>query len=339
MRRQRRRRRTYLRSFSHGLMLAALPVLAFLGVDYLVAPPADSGENGSILATAIRDGSWRSAASPRPSLSPRELATQSAASVPAAASSRGVAPPVVSRSSERSYEANLATSIQQELVRVGCYAGNADGSWDEGTRSAMRAFNASVRVKLATDRPDYILLTLLQGHSAKACTRACDGDAARSGACHDKSIQAGAPVPAVQPTDAVAAPSSGLAKLSSVVIPAPIVIDKSSAVAPAGAGVVKKPAEHKIAAQKPAVIEPFVTSSSPAAAAPVAAQLPGRMAIGANEVEAAAAPIAAPLPPQTAPVTHAAKSRPAPSVQPRQRPSDGGSRVSRMFSDLSRHSP
>jgi len=73
----------------------------------------------------------------------------------------------------RSAEVRLAEAIQKELKRVGCYAGNIDGDWGPGTRRAMSAFNDRVNATLPVDQPDYILLTLLQGHTAKACGAAC----------------------------------------------------------------------------------------------------------------------------------------------------------------------
>ena len=43
-----------------------------------------------------------------------------------------------------------------------------------------------VHVNVSADRADYLLLTLLQSHSSKACTQPCGGD--RAGACVDRSI-------------------------------------------------------------------------------------------------------------------------------------------------------
>jgi len=87
-------------------------------------------------------------------------------------------------------EARLAESIQKELKRVGCYAGHVDGDWGPETRRAMRAFNDRVNATLPIEQPDYILLTLLQGHSAKACGAACPigQDVASNGKCLPRSV-------------------------------------------------------------------------------------------------------------------------------------------------------
>jgi hypothetical protein len=73
----------------------------------------------------------------------------------------------------RSAEVRLAEDIQKELKRVGCYTGSIDGDWGHETRRAMKAFNDRINATLPTDKPDYILFTLLQGHAAKACGAAC----------------------------------------------------------------------------------------------------------------------------------------------------------------------
>lgn len=86
---------------------------------------------------------------------------------------RAGAADTVAKGDEQSAQARLAEAIQKELKRVGCYAGNIDGDWGAETRRAMRAFNDRVNATLPVEQPDYILLTLLQGHSARACGAAC----------------------------------------------------------------------------------------------------------------------------------------------------------------------
>ena len=86
----------------------------------------------------------------------------------------------------------LAKAIQTELRRVGCYQGRIDGDWDAGTRQAMKAFNERVNASLPVRQPDYILLTLVQSHIAKACGAACPaGQAAtEGGSCQPLSVLA-----------------------------------------------------------------------------------------------------------------------------------------------------
>lgn len=192
-----RRTRSYLTAFAHGVVLAGLPVLAFLGVDYLLAPPSDAppvpiAQHGATAAatTVAANGQTASTA---PFVAPRtETGTPMGG------------PPMTATQT-------LAVAIQSELRRVGCYDAAADGEWNDGTRSAMRKFNSAVHVTLPVDRPDYILLTLLQGHSGKACTGSGVTTAATKGTVP---VPVAAPRPAVRrdapptawTTDVVAVP-------------------------------------------------------------------------------------------------------------------------------------
>jgi peptidoglycan hydrolase-like protein with peptidoglycan-binding domain len=345
-----RLRRTHVRSFSHGLMLAALPVLAFLGVDYLVALPAGQGAVHEPSRPILASGeivnpsdSWRSS-DVTPAGGESEL--------PKRQHNTGQHP----TGSLTSRSPNLAVSIQNELRRVGCYAGDADGTWNEGTRAAMRAFNTSVHVNLATDKPDYILLTLLQGHSSKACSRSCDSVSATGAAvCIDKSIEARALPPGTLATKPVHEEIRGEAHTSSVSVPGPILLSKpapalrpATAVAPAATAPAKRwVSEVDPAPPAPASVEPLITGSTSrdapdAVSASRPKPLAGRMAVGALPIPEArpgsgsstdissVRPVERPR--ATAPVVSRG-SRPERSVPER------GSRLSRTFSDLTRSSP
>jgi peptidoglycan hydrolase-like protein with peptidoglycan-binding domain len=67
----------------------------------------------------------------------------------------------------------LARELQQELRRVGCYDGEINGAWTPRTRKAMKAFTDRVNATLPIDEPDYILLSLVQGHQERACGKPC----------------------------------------------------------------------------------------------------------------------------------------------------------------------
>ncbi len=338
----RRLRRTYVRSFGHGLMLASLPVLAFLGVDYLVAPPSgtvaghDGGRSAGI-TDKIAEGSRGADASADvwpPGITPSPTETVSRVTT-------GALP---------GRSANLAASIQSELRRVGCYAGDADGVWNERTRVAMRAFNTSVHVNLGTDKPDYILLTLLQGHSSKACSRTCDAASVSGGTCIDKSIEARALPPTTLATRNVTEQVRGEARVSSVSVPTPILLPKTiTPVRPAdpSAGTAL-PVNRWVSEVKPAApavaVAPSTTSAEIRAvdAAVPQASLPGRMAVGALP-----APEARPGSGSASEITEARpvdRQRVAPAVVSRSRPDrvatpERKSRLSRTFTELNRNSP
>jgi hypothetical protein len=64
----------------------------------------------------------------------------------------------------------LARALQRELKRVGCYSGEITGVWTTSSRMAMRAFTERVNATLPIDKPDPVLLSLVQGHQGDACT-------------------------------------------------------------------------------------------------------------------------------------------------------------------------
>ena len=63
----------------------------------------------------------------------------------------------------------LVLDIQQQLKRVGCYWGRLDGSWEFGTKDAMKDFTNRVNATLPLDQPDYVQLTLIQSHGEETC--------------------------------------------------------------------------------------------------------------------------------------------------------------------------
>jgi hypothetical protein len=65
----------------------------------------------------------------------------------------------------------LARALQRELKRVGCYGGEITGVWTTSTRMAMQAFTERVNATLPIDKPDPVLLSLVQGHQqGDVCT-------------------------------------------------------------------------------------------------------------------------------------------------------------------------
>lgn len=143
--------------------------------------------------------------------------------------------PVTRASDQSKGSGRLARSIQAELRRVGCYAGSIDGSWDEATQRAMAEFNRKIHATLPVARPDYILLTLLQGHSARACGQCPFGDVASAdGFCQLREQTAGASG-GPPPGTASAASPSALAGVASPSVPLNV-IDLTTTAPPRGTG-------------------------------------------------------------------------------------------------------
>ncbi len=78
--------------------------------------------------------------------------------------------------------AALARELQRELKRVGCYTGEVSGVWTTSSRLAMRSFVERVNAALPVDKPDPVLLSLVQGHRERACGVGCPpGQTAQAG--------------------------------------------------------------------------------------------------------------------------------------------------------------
>jgi uncharacterized caspase-like protein len=68
---------------------------------------------------------------------------------------------------------DLVRNIQNELSRLGCSAGAADGVWGAKGRSAVEAFARYSRLSLASFDPSDKLLTILQAYGGRVCPLAC----------------------------------------------------------------------------------------------------------------------------------------------------------------------
>jgi hypothetical protein len=88
--------------------------------------------------------------------------------------------------------AALARELQRELKRVGCYNGEISGVWTTSSRLAMKTFVERVNAALPIDRPDPVLLSLVQGHRDPACGVGCPpGQTAQAGGACVPSAVAG----------------------------------------------------------------------------------------------------------------------------------------------------
>lgn len=332
--------RSYLLAFTKGLMLASVPVAAFFGVDYLFTPPQGDAAGRTPVGTVARmdaparpdaagampsstnPGSDRAAAKQDPFWSNPAKAIRSLADSPSA-----------------SHQVTLVSSIQQELIRVGCYAGQANGSWNDRTRLAMQAFNASVHVSLETGRPDYILLTLLQGHNGRACSRPCaehDG----GGSCIDTAIEARAvPLPAASKS-AGSGTVKGEGRTTAAAVSSPITVPKAPVPSTAASAT---PAQTPIPIVRwnPNVRLATPTPGSIGATGQTdgAGSLPGRMGVGvqadaSSEQPASLGSAGIAAHPR---VRSSPNSTPMPGHQTSK--AQSSSRLGRIFTDLSRNAP
>lgn len=334
-----RRTRSYIGAFSYGLVLASVPVAAFWGADYLFAPPTPDA------ATIAAEGAARSGQHPLTTAaipgSEQSVAAAIRHALVPAAKTRADQPIRVSAPAPASdANATLISAIQQELRRVGCYAGDTTGAWNDDTRQAMEAFNATVRVNLPTVRPDYILLTLVQGHSAKACARSCSS--ARPGACIDPSLEASAkpasPATMAATPRSAATTANAPTSWSTTTAAGPVVVVPENG----DVRVIEPAAQPRIVSVPGVAPRPVVSMASvdgsdtaPETGAPLHLRtgdtLPGRMSVG---VPVTAEPVVVHTPPNPPAPVVAAPVRRAPVV-----PVSAKARGQRMFSDIGQNAP
>jgi hypothetical protein len=84
-------------------------------------------------------------------------------------STRPPTPPVPASAKHPADGSGLVRELQHELRRAECYDGAINGTWTAPTREAMRTFVEQVNAKLPIDKPNHILLALLQGNPGQAC--------------------------------------------------------------------------------------------------------------------------------------------------------------------------
>lgn len=201
---------------------------------------------------------------------------------------------------------SLTQDLQRELKRVGCYDGEINGEWSAQSRNAVKAFTDRVNATLPIDEPDHILLTLVQGHSARACGRACpQGQTASAiGKCVPQTVTAGVAPPRPEQAKPEKAVKPARVETKSIARVEPATPRTPEIVAPSIARLPTRPIET------PAPVAAGVT--------PPAEPLPGRMAVGAmapDRVEDTSIPAKPAKPEQATKGTPPQKVAAVPNVQ------------------------
>ncbi|MGJ4928170.1 caspase family protein [Bradyrhizobium sp. HKCCYLS2038] len=71
-------------------------------------------------------------------------------------------------------DSELATSLQLQLRRVGCFDGAASGNWDDASTRALTQFNGYARTNLETSAPSLAALEVLKARTSRACPLSCE---------------------------------------------------------------------------------------------------------------------------------------------------------------------
>lgn len=337
---RRRWRRSTASAFGLGLFWATVGTATIVGLHFAYAPPgpdqAAAEQEGvtvarlarwtrQVLAAAQED---QSAAPAQPEVGPVPVAT-------APVTELTIAQPRIARV-QADPDANrvLTRSIQQELRRVGCYQGAIDGNWSDSTRDAMMAFNERLNAKLPSSAPDYILLTMLQGHPGSACNGAPQGGSRTAARPSEKTK---APLRSANsgalPTTAQSAPAQRAATVAdravreswnTTVVSVPTAGEPGTeprATSTSGEPGIKaaaiSPVPTGTRAAAPAGTEAAMYAPQAVAAPPPA--LPGRMAVGApvdREISLPHVSETGRVSTALAPLPEAAVPQPAPIAQP-----------------------
>lgn len=374
------RRRSMLGAFGYGLVVAASGAGLAIGAFLVLAPPGGETDEPSEVRNVLDAASstyqrWARAFGVGGSEQPgkhEQAGKETVAEVVASPSPSQVrvAAPLSTEAETRkqqlaSAEANraLVRNIQAELKRVGCHAGSASGSWDASTQIAMTAFAEVANVHVDVGAPDYGHLTLLQGHDARACARACSTDSGVKG-CLPRAVVAKRPG---QDGASVTAPGETRSRSQEVAVPAVPPPARVVAAPPPSLTAVPPPPVlvregqwRASSGSAPPVAQPPPQPAQPqVVAAPPVQPLPGRFSLGGPGTEPAPAQDAAPsVPvaltpvPGAAPAAVAPAARPTvqrereprrearPAREPRPAGGDEGARRSReIFSRLNRDSP
>lgn len=78
----------------------------------------------------------------------------------------------------------IVRQLQNELTRVGCYAGPADGNWRDSSQKSMSQFNKNASLKLDTKTPGIEALEAVKGKQSRVCPLVCNhGFKAEAEAC------------------------------------------------------------------------------------------------------------------------------------------------------------
>jgi uncharacterized caspase-like protein len=169
--------RTYLQRFPDG----AFVDLARLAERRLCAPARrvtvepDAGPSltPSVVATAPAAPPPPPAAPPPPPAAPAVAPVETPAQPAAPAAQPNIAAlPEVARLSDPSENA-LSRDAHLELVRLGCFEGNVDGSWGKASRDAVAKFNRYAHSKISPDQPSGELVSALREHEERVCPLTC----------------------------------------------------------------------------------------------------------------------------------------------------------------------
>lgn len=70
-------------------------------------------------------------------------------------------------------DADIALAVQEELIRIGCLSGRADGDWGRRSEQALSEYSRRKGVALASLDPSSDVLDMLEGETRRVCLVSC----------------------------------------------------------------------------------------------------------------------------------------------------------------------
>jgi hypothetical protein len=168
--------RAYLQRYPNGTFVG----LARVAEQRQCAPERPVAATSAPVPQSAVEALANAAVSPSPS--PAGGNAAAAATVVAALPSP--AAPGVAAPSANSGQYALTRNIQLELIRLGCFAGDADGTWSADTSASMARLNKAAKAKLNAGAPSTATLAVLQKRKGRTCPMECGrGYQARGNTC------------------------------------------------------------------------------------------------------------------------------------------------------------
>ena len=168
--------RAYLQRFPNGTFVG----LARLAEQRQCAPERPAAVTSAPVPQSAAEKLANAAVSPAPSPAGGNAAAAGTvvAALPSPAAPGVVAPSAIDGRSQ------LARNIQLELIRLGCFAGDADGDWSADTRASLARLNKAAKAKLNASGPSTVTLATLQKRKGRTCPMECGrGYQARGNTC------------------------------------------------------------------------------------------------------------------------------------------------------------
>lgn len=144
-----------------------------------------------VFIAKVRISELQAGAAPK-AITPVPIRTQTAALQPDASEEVAEETEPNARDAPGISQRELALRVQNQLLRLGCGLGRADGVWGRKSRRALQAFARHGNLPLDSFDPTLSVLDTLQSHTERVCPLRCGrGQVLRGGSCVARTCSGG----------------------------------------------------------------------------------------------------------------------------------------------------